>query len=425
MPVGYLIQTGLMATLALSAAARRRPRRSSPVRLSYLFGFLLNWPLVVLVLLAASTAVAIAQSGAGPGFWTGLALALLASIGLAVLRRRARRTGPAVERALDEGLGPDWRDGVDAELAARLRRRPSLANILLAPISSRRRGVERIANIRYGPAGRGNLLDVYRDRSAGSGRPTLVYLHGGAFRFGSKRLGARHLLHRLAGHGWVCISANYGLFPAARFPGPLVDVKQVIAWVREHGGEYGADPNAVFLAGSSAGAQLASLAALTPGDPLFQPGFERADTSVAGVVTLYGYYGPAAAGRASSPLAHAKATAPPWFVAHGDQDTLVLVEDARRFVDGLRAESPSPVVYAELPGAQHGFDLFRSRRFETVVDGIEAFAARVRSAPESRPRRRAGPQPAASPRAPQASQPAGSVSAMFAAFGFGRPMYSA
>jgi hypothetical protein len=35
----------------------------------------------------------------------------------------------------------------------------------------------------------------------------------------------------------------------------------------------------------------------------------------------------------------------------------------------------NPVVYAELPGAQHGFDLIHSIRFETVVDGIKAFTA--------------------------------------------------
>jgi acetyl esterase/lipase len=57
----------------------------------------------------------------------------------------------------------------------------------------------------------------------------------------------------------------------------------------------------------------------------------------------------------------------------------VIVEDARRFVEQLRSTSSNPVVYAELPGAQHSFDLFHSIRFETVVDGIEAFAAWVRS----------------------------------------------
>jgi acetyl esterase/lipase len=64
---------------------------------------------------------------------------------------------------------------------------------------------------------------------------------------------------------------------------------------------------------------------------------------------------------------------------HGDQDTLVIIEDAQGFVEQLRATSTNPVVYAELPGAQHGFDLFRSRRFDTVIDAIEAFTAHIRS----------------------------------------------
>jgi acetyl esterase/lipase len=127
------------------------------------------------------------------------------------------------------------------------------------------------------------------------------------------------------------------------------------------------------------------LAALTPNDPAFQPGFEGADTSVAGAISLYAYYGPISSdGLPSSPLAYLKTTAPPCFVVHGDLDTLVIVDDARRFVDELSHTSSNPVVYAELPGTQHGFDLFRSRRLETVLDAIEAFAAWVRSARESR-----------------------------------------
>jgi hypothetical protein len=36
-------------------------------------------------------------------------------------------------------------------------------------------------------------------------------------------------------------------------------------------------------------------------------------------------------------------------------------------------------VYAELPGAQHAFDLFHSPRCEAVIDAIEAFAAWARA----------------------------------------------
>lgn len=174
----------------------------------------------------------------------------------------------------------------------------------------------------------------------------------------------------------MCVSANY----RSGGSDPLIDVKKVIAWVREHAREYGADPATVFVAGSSLGAHLASLAAVTPGDPALQPGFEDADTSVSGAICLYGYYGRVAPDEPpASRLAYSTATAPPCFVAHGDRDTLVIVDDARAFVEQLRITSSNPVVYAELPGAQHGFDVFRSRRFDSVVDAIEVFAAHVRS----------------------------------------------
>jgi len=210
----------------------------------------------------------------------------------------------------------------------------------------------------------------------------LVYLHGGGYFSGAKHREARALLHRMAAEGWICVSANYRLRPAAGFVDHVIDVKRVIAWVREHGPAYGADPGTVVVSGSSAGGHLAALAALTSGEPAYQPGFEHADTTVSAAVCLYGYYG-RYYGRAederplSSPLFLDAAHAPPFFLVHGDRDTYVPVAGARQFATRLRRSSPSPVVYAELPGGQHGFDRFRSLRFEAVVDGVAAFLARV------------------------------------------------
>ena len=123
------------------------------------------------------------------------------------------------------------------------------------------------------------------------------------------------------------------------------------------------------------------MAALTAGDSRFQPGFELADTAVTAAISLYGYYGGLGGTdpSLSSPHEHVRADAPPFFIAHGDRDTLVLVEDARAFVERLRSSSSNPVVYAELPGGQHTFDLVHSLRFEAVVDAIEAFAGWVRT----------------------------------------------
>jgi acetyl esterase/lipase len=376
MPIGYLIATTLVASCTVVALAPPRPRHSSPSNLSYWFGFLVNeLPFVAFYWLLASTVLALGQGDLNsPVGWVAFGIAVLATVGLVVVAWRGLRAQPAVDRALTERLG--------AGAAVRLRSRPPLARILFAPFFFRRRDVERIANVPYGDAGKRNLLDVYRHRSGLSGGPTLVYLHGGAFRSGRKTRGARPLIYRLASQGWVCISANYRLSPAAQFPDHLVDVKKVIAWVREHGHEYGADPTVLFVAGSSAGGNLAATAALTPNDPRFQPGFERADTSVTAAISLNGYYG-RYDGNLSSPHAFVRADAPPFFVAHGDNDTIVLVEDARAFVERLRSASSSPVVYAELPWAQHTFDLFHSLRFDAVVDAIEAFAAWTRSREET------------------------------------------
>jgi acetyl esterase/lipase len=74
-----------------------------------------------------------------------------------------------------------------------------------------------------------------------------------------------------------------------------------------------------------------------------------------------------------------RAEAPSFFVFHGEKDSLLLKEDAQHFVDALRAVSREPVAYAELPRAQHVFDGLESVRCGHVVNGMEKFAAWVRS----------------------------------------------
>jgi acetyl esterase/lipase len=371
LPIGYLFTTVLVAWGTFFAVAAPRPRRSRASSLSFWFGFFLNeLPFLAFLWLLASTLLALAQGDLDtPIGCVGLGVALLATLGLVVIVRRSLRARPAVEHALNESLAAD------------LRLRLQWARILFAPFTFRSRKVERISDLRYGDAGRRNLLDVYRRRDRPADCPTLIHFHGGAFRRGRKSREARPLFHRLASRGWVCISANYRLAGDGRFPDPLIDAKKAIAWVRAHGPEYGVDSDALFVAGSSAGGHLASMSALTPGDPRLQPGFEEADTSVTAAISLYGYYGPVGSSDPStSPHAYLRPNAPPFFVVHGDRDTVVVVDDARRFVAALRTVSTQPVAYAELPGAHHTFDVFHSIRFESVIAGIEAFAARVHPA---------------------------------------------
>ncbi|MDN5863447.1 MAG: prolyl oligopeptidase family serine peptidase, partial [Salinisphaera sp.] len=125
---------------------------------------------------------------------------------------------------------------------------------------------------------------------------------------------------------------------------------------------HGGDPDGWGAAGGSAGANLAATAALT-------------GSHVAAVIALYGYYGDfgGAAGQ-MSPQQVINSDAPPFLLVHGSLDTLVPHKQARAFADRLRALSHRPVVYAELPGAQHSFDVFQSIRFHAVTDAIVRFA---------------------------------------------------
>ncbi len=373
-PVGYLVNVLVAAVGTLFAlVSLERPR--AVARLRFRLGLLLGEvPVLGLYWLAAGTALAFAQGDVrGAGSWCVVGAAVVVAAGLGVVLRREVRAGAVVEAALREGLGTPATGRIGRLTPGRL------ASFLLRPVLPRRhRGVERVANLRYGDAGRRNLVDLYRHRSRPTGAPVLIHLHGGGYRQGRKSTQSMDLVLRMAARGWICLSANYRLQPAVRHPEHLIDLKRLIAWVREDGPSHGADPAVVVVTGSSAGGHMAALAALTPGDPAFQPGFESADTSVTAAVCLGAHLGPYdGVDPLTSPFGHVRAGAPPFLVVHGGSDPMAPAANARRFADTLRAVSVNPVVYAELPGGQHSFDLFRSPRYAAVVDGIEEFTDRV------------------------------------------------
>ena len=73
----------------------------------------------------------------------------------------------------------------------------------------------------------------------------------------------------------------------AKWPDHISDVKRAIGWVKRNIEQYGGDAGHIVIAGGSAGGHLASLAALTPNFPAFQPGFEDSDTTVQVSLELY------------------------------------------------------------------------------------------------------------------------------------------
>jgi len=357
---------------------------------------------------AATTAVFV-WAGAlqrWPGI-LGLAITVLSWVGLGYAWWNARTAREVVERALREGLGTDYTDRILPEVRARISAPISWRPPLL-PFPLRPRDVERVRDITYARvAGLDLKLDLYRHRSHPAGCPTLLQIHGGAWVIGTKDQQGLPLMLHLAARGWLCVSVNYRLSPHATFPDHLIDLKRALTWIREHGAAYGADPGFVVVTGGSAGAHLAALVALTANDPEYQPGFEAVDTGVSGCVPFYGVYdftdryrlhrhdglgkllerqvmkaalheAPLAYEKAS-PMSRLSAAAPPFFVIHGDRDTLAPVEEARRFCDDFRRLAHGRIAYAELPGAQHAFEIFPSLRTALVIHGVERFLAHLYS----------------------------------------------
>ncbi|QFS89334.1 Carboxylesterase NlhH [Mycobacterium sp. THAF192] len=320
-----------------------------------------------------------------------------------LIHRRNVASQPYFEDPLRAALGADYQAISEKAQSDRRRRRIGVPpNDVI-----RRRYVTKLDTVQYGPHGAVNMADIWRrsDLPRDGKAPVLLQVPGGAWSIGMRRPQAYPLLSHLADHGWVCVSIDYRVSPRHTWPDHIVDVKRALAWIKERIGEYGGDPDFVAITGGSAGGHLSSLVALTADDPQFQPGFEDADTSVVAAVPIYGRYDWVSArgsGRKefiaflqkfvtkkpivqhhqlyvdASPLYRVRADAPPFFILHGQDDSIIPVQEGREFADALREVSTAPVVYAEIPHAQHAFDFYYgSPRAHYTAQAVEEFLSWV------------------------------------------------
>ncbi len=402
--MGRVFQALSVAGAALTFNALRPAPGASVLAVPSFFGGWLAAELAPhnLAITVTGSAAHVTRHGLGPrGDRAALALDAFSVAGLSALLMQSARARHVVEQALTAGLGDDYVALLDpapgrTDLATPWRQ-------VLMPFQMKHPAVRRIADIDYGASGHPrHRLDLYLPREPTPDMPVLVQVHGGAWTIGRKDQQGIPLMTHLAARGWMCVAPNYRLAPRSPWPDQLVDLKRALAWVREHIADYGGDPSFVAITGGSAGGHLAAMLALTPNDPRYQPGFADVDTSVQACVPHYGVYdivnslgtkagqqrrdwflAPLVMRRSprtdrevfadASPLLLVHPDAPPFFVIHGAHDTLVPVAEAQAFVERLRSASRAPVVYAELPGTQHAFDVFPSVRSAHVVRAVERF----------------------------------------------------
>ena len=338
----------------------------------------------------------------------GVALSIFNIYRFWLLHQHGEHSASELEASLTQALGDDY-----AKAIAPARRKllePSNEHRWLRPFSYKTPGMETIRDISYGSKER-NTLDLHKPAGKSKKpRPVMLQIHGGGWTLGYGDRQGLPLRNKLVEAGWIYVAINYRLSPDHKFPAHIVDCKQALVWIKENIADYGGDPDFIMTTGGSAGGHLSALLALTANREknFYQPGFEKADTSVQGAIPMYGVYDFADRHQhradmpivgfledyvmpekladnpelwdLASPTAQAHDKKPPFFVIHGELDTLAFVEDARYFAKVMReAGGDEAFIYSELTGAQHAFDIFYSPRCIHSVAAMHRFAEWVYS----------------------------------------------
>ncbi|MBN1402376.1 MAG: alpha/beta hydrolase [Anaerolineae bacterium] len=225
-------------------------------------------------------------------------------------------------------------------------------------------------------------LDLYLP-AAGTNWPLIVWVHGGAFRAGSKENGVPL---EYVGLGYALASINYRLSQHALFPAQIEDCKAAVRWLRAHAGRFGYDPQRVGAWGPSAGGHLVAMRGTAGHVQAFEVG-EHLDQS-SRVRTVVDYFGPTdfcqmdayrtADGQVhdaadspeselvggpiqehpdrvarANPITYVTPEAPPFLIIHGERDPLVPHHQSELLVAALEAAGV-PVSFYTVPGGGHG-----------------------------------------------------------------------
>lgn len=257
-------------------------------------------------------------------------------------------------------------------------------------------------DIEYARVGDVSLkLDLHRPEAKRP--PVVVYVHGGAWRAGSKSdVPVAGLLER----GFAIASVDYRLSTQARFPAQIQDIKAAIRFLRAKSELYGLDTKTIAIIGSSAGGHLAALTGVSNGvkalegqigDHLDQSSDVSAIVSFYGASNLQSILGQSTEfgltvripalklllgdlpkqtpklAQLASPVAHLDASDPPLFLLHGDADPQMPHAQSVEFAAAYE-KSGLKVKFVTLRGSKHGGDEFYD------ADRLDAVAGFLKSA---------------------------------------------
>lgn len=223
-------------------------------------------------------------------------------------------------------------------------------------------------NVAYGSGPR-QVADVYLPTQGGN-RGVIIAVHGGGFVDGSKDEvrdwfgSVMAQTHR----GFAIVSVNYRLASGSTnvFPAAVRDVDQAVRWVRNQGAVYGLNADTVIVAGGSAGGTISALVGTgsnsAPGSALGRTehvdgwvsyagpmDFTTARADVVEIAKQWIGPRPDLAGwlAAASPVTHIDPLDPPGYIVHGDEDTVVPIQQFDRLIEVAASKGISKRLYTD------------------------------------------------------------------------------
>ncbi|GLR47169.1 alpha/beta hydrolase [Sphingomonas astaxanthinifaciens] len=211
----------------------------------------------------------------------------------------------------------------------------------------------------FGSDPRQKLDFVMPAGAAANGKvPALLFVHGGGWSIGDKRIGGDTKGKHYTGLGWAFATTNYRLVPQATVEQQAADIAAAIALVRR---QPGIDPDRIVIMGHSAGAHLAALVAT---DPAYLKAAGVPMSALRGVVLLDGA-GYDIAGQMAQP-----------------RNPVATMYNQAFGTDPKRQQALSPTFHAAAPNAANWLILPVARRADSVRQS-EQLAAALKSAGNS------------------------------------------
>jgi acetyl esterase/lipase len=239
------------------------------------------------------------------------------------------------------------------------------------------------------------LLDIYVP-GAKKDPYLIVWVHGGAWRSGSKASPPLGLL----GAGYAIASVNYRLTEEAPFPALIHDIKASIRFLRANAAKYGYRSDKIIIWGSSAGGHLAALVGTSNNDAFLEGDLGNYKNVSSSVQLVLDFYGPTnfttilhqstphginvrvpaltlllgkpveevpELSRKASPVFQVDKSDPPMLIVHGDQDNQVPVNQSLELMAVYKKNS-LPVEIEFVPGAGHTDNVYYKKDMQLVVE---------------------------------------------------------